>query len=69
LSKARALIAACRAGALSPQYLLGVYIPSVALIGGAFIFNKGLLPYAAVIVVLLGGFAFLTDGEFSRIVN
>jgi hypothetical protein len=49
--------------------VLGVYVPSVALIAAAAIFRIGLLPWAASIAAFLGLFAFSTTGEFFEIVN
>ncbi|KAL0258094.1 NADH-cytochrome b5 reductase [Diplodia seriata] len=42
-------------GALAPQFVHGVYIPSALLIVGTAIINKQWVPFAVVIAALLGG--------------
>ncbi|KAB2569289.1 NADH-cytochrome b5 reductase 1 [Lasiodiplodia theobromae] len=42
-------------GALAPQYVHGVYIPSALLIVGTAIINKAWIPFAVAIAALLGG--------------
>lgn len=42
-------------GALAPQYVHGVYIPSALLIVGTAIINKAWVPFAVAIAALLGG--------------
>jgi len=41
-------------GALAPQYIHGVYIPSALLVVGVAIVKKEWLPYAAIVAVVLG---------------
>ncbi len=55
--------------ALSPQYITGVYIPSVLLIVGVAIAKKEYLPFAVIIAALLGGYKFYSTRKGSRSTN
>lgn len=48
-------------GALAPQYVHGVYIPSALLIVGTAIINTAWVPFAVAIAALLGGWKFYSN--------
>ncbi|KAF2113942.1 NADH-cytochrome b5 reductase 1 [Lophiotrema nucula] len=50
-------------GALAPQYVHGVYIPSALLIVGIAIIKKEWLPYAVAVAAVLGGWKVYSSGS------
>lgn len=52
-------------GALAPQYIHGVYIPSALLVVGVAIVKKEWLPYAAIVAVVLGSWKVYSNSKLT----
>jgi cytochrome-b5 reductase len=47
----------------SPQYVNGIYIPSVLLLTGVAIIQRAWLPFAVAFVAIVGGWKFYSGGK------
>ncbi|KAF2770627.1 ferredoxin reductase-like protein [Teratosphaeria nubilosa] len=50
-------------GPFAPQYIIGVYIPSVLLIAGAAAIKTSYVPFAVAVAAVIGGFQFYNNQE------
>jgi cytochrome-b5 reductase len=49
--------------AFSPQYVNGIYIPTALVLTGVAIINRAFLPYAVLVVAIVGGWKVFGGGK------
>ncbi|KAF1840204.1 ferredoxin reductase-like protein [Cucurbitaria berberidis CBS 394.84] len=55
--------------AFAPQYVHGIYIPSVLLLTGVTIINRAWLPFAVLFIAIVGGWKFYSSGGSRKVLK